>query len=431
MLKELRDLFENKQKLNEKRKELKAKALEKREDEQSMAEIDEALAEIEQIDQKLQEIQNKINEIKSADSEEVKRQELEDEEVDEEEKQNDTKKEERIMKNTIKYNEQMTREEIFETREYANAFYKRLQGKSLDDQERKIMERAVINSGTGSAGAAIPTQTMDMIIGQFSEGSGLLSDIDIMHIPELISIPKEDVVSDANWVAETSDATDGDDKLTSISLAAYKLIRTVSISAHVSAMSISAFEKWLVNNLTKKMRAALSKAIVSGTGSGQPTGIEKSTFTENKNLVTVTTLSEDALVDAEALMDEDLVGNAKFYMNRKMFAAVRKLKDSNKRPLFERLVEDGARGNLIGYPVKLDKYVPDNVIYMADAKSAYVMNFSKDVEIANSKEAGFRSGNTVYRSLALVDGKPTDVAGALVKILVSSSQQSSGTGSDS
>lgn len=415
-MKELRDLFANKAELNEKRKQLKAKALEKRED-ISTEDLDAAIAEIKEIDDKLKEIETKISEAREAEA--SKEQDASEEDVEQENK--DKKKEERIMKNTINYNENMKREEIFETREYATAFFKRLQGKGLDEQEQKIMDRAM-NSGNGSVGAAIPTQTMDMIIGQFSEGSGLLSDIEILHIPELISIPKEGVVNDANWIAETASSTDGDDKLTNISLAAHKLIKTVSISAHVSVMSISAFEKWLVNNLTKKMRAALSNAIVNGTGSGQPTGIEKSTFTEDKNLVSVTTLSEDALVDAEALMDEDLVANAKFYMNRKMFAAVRKLKDSNKRPLFERLVEDGARGNLIGYPVKLDKYVPANTIYMADAKAAYVMNFAKDIEIANSKEAEFRSGNTVYRSLALVDGKPTEVAGALVKISVTTAE---------
>ncbi|MGN1200862.1 MAG: phage major capsid protein [Candidatus Caccovivens sp.] len=415
-MKELRDLFANKSELNEKRKQLKAKALEKRED-VSAEELDAAIAEIKEIDEKLKEIETKISEAREAEA--SKEQDASEEDVEQENK--DNQKEERIMKNTINYNENMKREEIFETREYATAFFKRLQGKALDEKEIKIMDRAM-SSGNGSVGAAIPTQTMDMIIGQFSEGSGLLSDIEILHIPELISIPKEDVVNDANWIAETAESTDGDDTLTNIALAAYKLIRTVSISAHVSAMSISAFEKWLVNNLTKKMRAALSNAIVNGTGSGQPTGIEKSTFTKDVNLVEVTTLSEDALVDAEALMDEDLVANAKFYMNRKMFAAVRKLKDSNKRPLFERLVEDGARGNLIGYPVKLDKYVPANTIYMADAKSAYVMNFAKDIEIANSKEAGFRSGNTVYRSLALVDGKPTEVAGALVKISVTTAE---------
>ena len=70
----------------------------------------------------------------------------------------------------------------------------------------------------------------------------------------------------------------------------------------------------------------------------------------------------------------------------------------------------------MGYPVRLDKNVADNEIYFGDWKAAYVMNFAKNIEFASSQEAGFMSGATIYRGLALVDGKPTEVPGAMVKV---------------
>ncbi len=103
-------------------------------------------------------------------------------------------------------------------------------------------------------------------------------------------------------------------------------------------------------------------------------------------------------------------------MNRKTKAIIAKLKDEQKRPLFERAVENGFVGILLGYPVRLDKNVSDGEAYFGDWESAYVMNFSKNVTIDSSDQAGFMSASTVYRGYALVDGKPTDVEGAMVKI---------------
>ena len=48
------------------------------------------------------------------------------------------------------------------------------------------------------------------------------------------------------------------------------------------------------------------------------------------------------------------------------------------------------------------------------------MNFAKPIEVTSSTEAGFMSGSTIYRGLALVDGKPTNAKGAIAKIKKSS-----------
>lgn len=321
----------------------------------------------------------------------------------------------------LHFNENMKREDVVNTPEYRSAFFKKLQGKELNDEETRSM-----TSATSSAGAAIPTKTMDMILGQLSENATLLSDVTVLNIPELISIPRENVVNDASWVAEDGDSTNVDDTLTNISLSAYKLIRTVKITAKVSAMSIDAFEKWLVSTMTKKMTKAIENAIVNGSGTNQPTGIEKITWVttagDTQNHIQIAangSFSYDNFVDAEALLEEDYYNSAVYYMNRKTLAQVRKIKDDNKRPIFENPEKgEGFRGYLNGVPVKLSKHIAANTIYLGDLKSGYVLNFSAPIEYATSKEAGFMSGATVYRSLALLDGKPTGVANAIVKISI-------------
>lgn len=314
----------------------------------------------------------------------------------------------------LHFKDGMERDDVPATAEYRSAFFKRLQRKSLDDVEKRAM-----TSAATSAGAAIPTQTMDMIIGQLAESDSLLGLITITNIPNLTSFPVENVVNDAAWVAEGSDSTSSNDTLKAVTLAAYMLIKTIKITAQVARMSIDAFETWLVNALVRKLRAACDKAVISGNGSNQPTGLDAQTWNA-ANSITVangSTVTYDNLVDLEALVGEGFINNAVWVCNRKMKATLLKLKDDQKRPLFDRAIEDGFVGTLLGYPVRLDANVKDGEMYFGDWKSGYVMNFAQPIEVESSTEAGFMSGSVVYRAMALADGKPTGVAGALVKLV--------------
>ena len=320
-----------------------------------------------------------------------------------------------IMNNDLlHYSEGMAREEVWSTEEYRSAFFKRLQGKNPNEVEQRAM-----TSASTSAGAAIPTQTMNMIIGQLRESATLLNLITLTDIPSLTSFPVENVVNDASWVAEGTDSTSSSDTLKAVSLAAYTLIKTIKITAQVKRMAIDAFETWLVDALVRKLRAACDKAVISGTGSNQPTGLDTQTW-DTTNSITVAkaaTVTYDNLVDLEALVGEGFITNAVWVFNRKMKATLLKLKDDQKRPLFERAIEDGFVGYLLGYPVRLDQNVKDGEAYFGDWKAGYIMNFSQPIEIESSEAAGFMSGSVVYRGMALADGKPTGVKGAIVKLV--------------
>lgn len=320
-----------------------------------------------------------------------------------------------IMNDTVlHFKEGMERTEILATAEYRSAYFKQLQGKELGDEEKRAM-----TSATSSAGAAIPTQTMNMIIGQIKESTSLLGLITVTNIEGLTSFPVENVVNDAAWTAEGADSTPSNDTLKPLVLAAYTLIKTIKISAQVKRMAVDAFELWIVEALVRKLRAACDKAVISGTGSNQPTGLDAQTW-NTENSVTVAsgaTVTYDNIVDLEALVGEGFIPNAVWVFNRKMKATVLKLKDDQKRPIFERAVEDGFVGTLLGYPVRLDANVKDGEMYFGDWKSGYVMNFAQPITIESSAEAGFMSGSTVYRGMALVDGKPTRVKNALVKLV--------------
>jgi HK97 family phage major capsid protein len=64
---------------------------------------------------------------------------------------------------------------------------------------------------------------------------------------------------------------------------------------------------------------------------------------------------------------------------------------------------------ILNYDVILCDRVAADTIIFGDL-SYYHWNWAKDVEIASDKSVDFRTGNTVYRALALCDGKTTNAA---------------------
>ena len=277
--------------------------------------------------------------------------------------------------------------------EYREAFLMRLQGRELNAEQRTAV----------AASAAIPTQTMNKIF-SYLEESPILSRIDLTYIPGSVTIPVEGTNNDASWVAMGTAATDSADAITSISLGAYKLIKTVEITADVENMAIDAFETWLVNALGIKIEKALDAAVFTGTGSNQATGICKTISTATGTFTKAKAKYSD-LVNIIAALKSGPAKNAIFAMPRTLFFSdVMGIEDLNGQPVCHADVESPAKYNILGYHVVLDDNVPTDTILFGDFK-AYKMNLAKAPTVTSDDSVAFRTGSRVYRAMALADGK--------------------------
>lgn len=293
----------------------------------------------------------------------------------------------------VKENEKMN-ERTFtpDSVEYREAYLLNLQGRALNEEQRAAV----------SASNAIPTQTMNKVVG-YIEKSPILNLIDLTYIPSNVTYPVESASADANWVAMATAATDSADALSAISLGAYKLVKTVEITADVGAMAIDAFENWLAESLGGKVRKALDAAVFNGTGTNQATGIlttvsATGTFTKAK-----ATYAD--LVNIIGSLGSDAAQNATFAMPRKLFFTdVIGIEDSTKHPVVHMDVESPAKYNILGYKVVLDDNVPADTILFGDFKK-YKMNIAKAPVIESDGSVAFRTGSVVYRAMALADGK--------------------------
>ena len=318
------------------------------------------------------------------------------------------KPEVRDMKNF----EGMERDEILSTPEYRSAYLKKLQGKPLTEVEERALTTAA-----NSAGAAVPTQTLNKIIDKLRQTSALFPYINVSYVPGRLSLVVANAKNAATWKAEGEDGTPADDTVVEVNLGGYELIKLVEISAAAQAMTIDAFEDYISAEIGRQMAMAVENAVLNGSGSGEPTGILNGiTWTDGTNLVTVETAhSYDDMVKALALLPTMYHQNAKFVMSRKtFFNDVMTIKDGQDRPIFAYNPQDRLGYSVLGYPIIIDDFMPDGDILLGDF-SYYYFNFAQAPQIETSREAGFRSGKVVYRGLAVADGKPA-LAEAFVKI---------------
>lgn len=280
-----------------------------------------------------------------------------------------------------------------DTVEYREAFLMNLQGKELSTEQRAAV----------TASAAIPTQTMNKIVGKL-ELAPIINAVDVTYIPGNVSYPVEGTVAAAAWVAMDTAATDSADTITAVTLGAYKLIKTVEITADVAAMAVDAFENWLVNRLANKMQRAVAAAIMTGTGTAQATGLSSLTATGTYTKAGIT--YSDIMAIIAALPTEYSAG-AHFVMSRASFYGnVLNIQDTAKHPIVVADAQAPAKFNILGFPVIIEDGAGTD-IYFGDLKEGYKFNFAKAPVVDRDESVAFRTGSTVYRAMALADGKPT------------------------
>ena len=302
---------------------------------------------------------------------------------------------------TKKFEEEKTMEEnrfAVDSPEYRVAFLKNLQGKELTEEER---------TAVSAAAAVIPTQTMNEIIHKL-ENNPLIAAVDVSNIPGYVTFPYESACQEASWLDMGVGSTDSTDAIGYFTLGAYKLIKTVEIDADVDAMSIDAFEAYLVSRLVNKIEKAVDAGIINGSGTTQCTGILTAKSEEDL------TFTRGALTWAQlcAIMGKlkgEYHNGAKFVMNPEFFfTKVIGMVDSSKNRVVVLDPQGAVKYNVMGYPAILDGNLSSEEILFGDLK-AYKFNFAKAVEVRKSEEAEFRKGSKVYRAMTLADGNLGDL----------------------
>lgn len=275
------------------------------------------------------------------------------------------------------------------------------------------------NTKTTDVGAVVPTTILDKIVSKMESVGGIYALVTKTAYKGGVSIPKQTLKPVATWVAEGA----GSDKQKytggNITFAYHKLRCVVSVSFETDTMSIAAFETLLVNNIVEAMVKALEKAIVAGTGAGQPTGII--TSTEYAEIVEIAAQDYDSLVRAEAAVPEAYETTAKWCMSKKTFMGYVGMTDKQGQPIAR--VNYGVNGKperyLLGREVVLTEHLPNFSTANANDKFAFIFDFANydlntNYAIGIKKYEDNDSDDKITKGIMLADGKVVDGNGLVI-----------------
>ena len=275
------------------------------------------------------------------------------------------------------------------------------------------------NTKTTDVGAVVPTTILDKIVSKMESVGGIYALVTKTAYKGGVSIPKQTLKPVATWVAEGA----GSDKQKytggNITFAYHKLRCAVSVSFETDTMSIAAFETLLVNNIVEAMVKALEKAIVAGTGTGQPTGII--TSTEYAEIVEVAAQDYDSLVGAEAAVPEAYETTAKWCMSKKTFMGYVGMTDKQGQPIAR--VNYGVNGKperyLLGREVVLTEHLPNFSTANTNDKFAFIFDFANydlntNYAIGIKKYEDNDNDDQITKGIMLADGKVVDGNGLVI-----------------
>lgn len=291
-----------------------------------------------------------------------------------------------------------------ESAEYRSAWLKSLQGKVVEEAEQRAI---------AASGAAVPTQVADKFFEKMKKLAPMLSEITLFQVAGNLKFMAESVRDVAAKHTENASITaGGNDAMVSVTLGGFEFAKLISISKAASAMSIDAFEGWLVDILSGDLARAVDDYIINDSTNG----IAAVTYTtgDNQILNTATTgYTYKNIVDLIALLPAAYDAEAKFLVNKAtLYGEIANICDSQKRPIFVESPEGGLTGRIMGYPVLVDDYVTktNNAVYLG-RWADIVGNFSEGVSVERDDHSGFRSGSIDFRGFCVFDSKPAKTDG--------------------
>jgi len=293
--------------------------------------------------------------------------------------------------------------EIRASAEYREYWLKNLQG-TLTEVEKRVDGFSISDT---SSGAAVPTSFTDLLFTKMVKQAPMLSEITLMRVAGNLAFTTEGVRNAAAQHTQNAAITAETDTLLEVSLTGYEYNKLLYISRSVQTMSINAFEGWLVDMIGEDIAVALENAIINGSGSTAPKGIEYAgTWTANTNLVEVTgtyTITYSDVLKAISLLPARYDANAKILASKAMvYRGFANVKDTSGRPI---LVNDATGAyplRIMGYPVIVSDKVAASTAYLGDFKKI-VGNLAQDVTVEKDASAGFASNSIAYRGGAIFD----------------------------
>ena len=279
--------------------------------------------------------------------------------------------------------------------EYRDAWTKHIIGRELNEEERAALT---------SAGAVIPTMTVNAVWDKLTGPAELLGKVDVSQFPTYVRFPKATTKGAATAHAVGGTITESSDVIGYVDLIPNEYVKLLTVGADIDHMAISAVHDWIVNNLVDSIRAEINADIVVGTGTNELKGILTS-VTANSTAIPAT-VTKASLLKIMGTLGSNYQNGAIWIMTPAMFyenvMSIAALNDY--------VINDGFSFKLFGHDVVLMSQLlvstKETILY-GDPK-AYKLNIFKALEVKPFETA--TTTNIQFRGATMADGELIDAA---------------------
>ena len=299
-----------------------------------------------------------------------------------------------------------TKETFVETKEKKNMFnvesieYRNAWVKSLINREMTEEERSALSS----AGAVIPTMTVNAVWDKLVKPAELLGKVDVSQFPSYVRFPKATSNAAASSQAVGGTITESSDVIGYVDLIPNEYVKLLTVGADIDHMAIDAVHDWIVNNLVSNIRYAINKDIVVGSGTNALKGIKESVSANGTYIPD--TVTKASILKIMATLGSAYQNGAIWIMTPKMFYEdIMPLTDLN-----DYIINDGFQFRLFGHDVVLMSEClisSKETIFYGDPK-AYKVNIFKPIEVKPFETA--TTTNIQFRGACLADGELLDTS---------------------
>lgn len=258
---------------------------------------------------------------------------------------------------------------------YKDGFLKMVRGakfEHLGSDEQKAM----IAGSDPDGGYLLPASTQGMMVTKLFEQSVMrqIANVQMISTGKISGIVDNDE-SDAGWVSEIGTRSDTDTpQVGKWEIEAHEMYAQPKASQTLIDDSAVDVEGWLAGKVADKFGRVEGTAFWQGTGVGQPRGLATYTtattsddtraWGQFQHVITGAngdfhTTKADPLQDLIGAFKDQYLQNATFVMRREVRTKIRKLKEATSdRYLWEPGLQQGQPDRLLGYPVRIDQYMP-------------------------------------------------------------------------
>lgn len=259
--------------------------------------------------------------------------------------------------------------------QYKSAFYSLV--RHGDIERLSADERKALSAGSDpDGGYLLPTPTVGRMVKRVYEQSTMrqLANVLTISTDALEGIVDNDE-ADAGWVSEMGARNDTDTpQVGKYRIEAHEMYAQPKVTQKLIDDAATDVEAWLADKVADKFARVEGNAFWNGNGVGQPRGLAAYTTAATgdgsrawgtfEHVLTGAngdfhTTKADPLQDLLGAFKDQYLQNASFAMRREVRTKIRKLKEATSdRYLWEPSLQAGQPDRLLGYPVRIDQYIP-------------------------------------------------------------------------